>query len=157
MEEVWKDIAEFPGYQVSDLGRVRNKNGLILKQRIRKDYYASINLYLNKDTFKSFSIHRLVGIAFIPNPENYPTINHINRNRSDNRLINLEWASYSKQNIERKHKENNTSGHPNIRKNKHNTFQVAIKRNCIYVYNKNYPTLAEAIAGRDEFLASLSE
>lgn len=47
--------------------------------------------------YKSFSVHRLVALTYIPNPENKPTVDHINRNTQDNRVCNLRWATYKEQ------------------------------------------------------------
>ena len=56
--------------------------------------YANITLIKNGNKFKTV-IHRLVAKAFIPNPENKPEVNHINGNKRDNRLDNLEWCTSS--------------------------------------------------------------
>ena len=107
--EIWKDVVGYEGiYEVSDLGRVRthknkttftNKHGVRhWKQRIlklRKDQKngcLSVSLWKNNKG-KSFLIHRLVAIAFIPNPNNLYTVNHKDGNRNNNRLDNLEWLS----------------------------------------------------------------
>ena len=75
----WKEIniTGLEKYEISNLGNIRNvKNKRLLKNYDRKDSYSSI--YLCK---KSYSIHRLVGITFLPNPDNKPTINHIDKNK----------------------------------------------------------------------------
>lgn len=107
MKEIWKDIKNYEGlYQVSNLGRVKSlprntnnqyKNGVIRQNIIRGKGYYYINLY-NKST-KLFTIHRLVAEAFIPNPSNLPCINHIDGNKLNNRIDNLEWCSYSNNEI----------------------------------------------------------
>jgi len=63
-----------------------------MKPYKRKDGYITINLHKNGKP-KSFQLHRLLGLAFIPNPEHKPTIDHINRIKDDNDLSNLRWAT----------------------------------------------------------------
>lgn len=92
MNEIWKDIKDYPNYQVSNLGRVRNKKGSIRKTKLKKDGYISITLCKNGE-HKTFLVHRLVATAFIPNPNNYTIINHINEDKTDNRAENLEWCT----------------------------------------------------------------
>lgn len=107
--EEWKDINEYEGvYKISNYGRVKSiektYNNYILKREITiPELIMKTNLicgypmlHLSKNKIKKlFSIHRLLGIHFLPNPNNYPCINHKNSNRSDNRLCNLEWCTYS--------------------------------------------------------------
>ena len=94
MEE-WRKIKEYPQYEVSNMGNVRNiKTGIILKPQktgSKRSYYK-INLYNNGVKINKY-IHRLVVEAFIPNPHNKPEINHINTNSLDNRVENLEWCT----------------------------------------------------------------
>ena len=101
--EIWKDILGYEGlYQVSSYGRIKSlsrkrNNGLdktiILKENINNKGYKRINLHKNKK-MKSYLVHRLVAQAFIPNPNNYPIINHKDENPSNNHVSNLEWCTY---------------------------------------------------------------
>ena len=160
MEEVWKDIAEFPGYQVSDLGRVRNADGMIMKQHLSGSIdgcsYWRISLRKNNKYYHRF-VHRLECTAFIPNTENKKTVDHINKIKKDNRLENLRWATSSENGLNRTFKPNSSTGQSCIwYYDLVKRYEVRIKRCRKYVFKKCYLTLEEAVAGRDEFLASLS-
>lgn len=98
MQEIWKDIENYEGlYQVSNLGKVKN----VKTQKILKNYtskqdrgYLKVSLYSNSKA-KNFKIHRLVAKAFIPNQYNYPQVNHIDGNKQNNCVKNLEWCNNS--------------------------------------------------------------
>lgn len=96
MAEQWRDIPGYEGaYQVSDLGRVRNrKRRRLLRPNSKKTKYLQVTLSKN-NVPKFCSIHRLVAIAFLPNPLGLPQVNHKNGIKWDNRLENLEWISAS--------------------------------------------------------------
>lgn len=112
MQEVWKDVSGYEGlYQVSTLGRVKtlgcvreysdgrvyNYPEKILKQSNSRGY-TTVHFYRDGKRSHGQSVHRLVVDAFLPNPENKVTVNHINGIKSDNRLENLEWATYKENN-----------------------------------------------------------
>ena len=107
MQEIWKDIKGYKGiYQVSNLGNVKSLprktnnqyyKGLYLKQYIYKGY---LRLQLTKHSkSKWFLVHRLVAEAFIPNPKNKPQVNHIDGNKLNNKVDNLEWVTPSENQI----------------------------------------------------------
>jgi len=112
MREQWKDIEGYEGlYQVSNKGRVYsnkktiirsngvplNLKGMFIAQSLQDGYYR---IRLSKKNKKGVSnVARLVGIAFIPNYDNKPQINHINGIKTDNNVNNLEWVS-AKENME---------------------------------------------------------
>jgi hypothetical protein len=98
-EEIWKLIPDFEKYEASNLGKIRNaKTKKLLKPSKTKNRYHQIVLVNDESKRKSAFVHRLIGFTFIPNTNNDATINHKNRNRTDNRVINLEWASMKQQN-----------------------------------------------------------
>lgn len=105
--EIWKDVQGYERlYQVSNLGRVKSlgrfvdklkchywQEEKILKLRKRADGYLNVILS-KKGKTKTFSVHRLVAVAFIPNPENKTEVDHINAIKTDNSVNNLRWASH---------------------------------------------------------------
>lgn len=100
-EEIWKDIKGWEGwYEVSNLGRVRSwKKGrfgrreypIVLKPSKTTKGYLKVSFSKNNE-MKTFVVHRLVAETFKPNPNNYPEVNHINEDKTDNRAENLEWC-----------------------------------------------------------------
>ena len=112
-DEVWKDIEGYEGlYQVSTCGNIKSlakprKNGngrcyiqkeKLLKQSFTSTGYKKVELYKDGKR-KSFKVHRLVAIAFISNPDNKPEVNHIDGNKINNNIDNLEWVTSSENTI----------------------------------------------------------
>lgn len=109
MKEIWKQIEGFENYyEISNFGRVKSlarniykKDGSFMKfkpENIKKliktrDGYFSVKLCIN-GTNKSFLVHRLVANAFIDNPLNLPEVNHMDTDRSNNIVSNLEWTTH---------------------------------------------------------------
>jgi hypothetical protein len=152
-EEEWRIIEDFPDYQVSTLGRVKSTK--FHKEKIMKPRlcgkYLYVDLWKNKK-LHMFLLHRLIGITFLPNPENKPEIDHINRNKLDNRLENLAWATKKEQAANRDNWFRTTNtGEPYIsfRKDQRFTVQKSIQGKK---YHKFFKTLEEAIAYRDTIL-----
>lgn len=92
-EEVWVDIIDFPGYQVSNTGKVRNiKDFRLLGQQLNKAGYYIVNLRKDLESYTCL-VHRLVAIAFLPNPDNLPIVNHKDENTINPNVENLEWCT----------------------------------------------------------------
>ena len=97
--ENWKTIKYCNNYMISDLGRVKNvkpNRERILSLSHTKDGYAKCSLYYDGKGH-TFRVNRLVAEHFIPNPDNKPTVNHIDGNKNNNCATNLEWATLSEQ------------------------------------------------------------
>lgn len=95
MEEIWKDIANFPNYQISNYGNVKIKTtNKIKKIRVNKNGYCDLKLH-SEGKYKMFLLHRLVAQTFLPNPLGYNEINHKDGNKLNNNVDNLEWCSRS--------------------------------------------------------------
>lgn len=106
-DEVWADIEGYEGlYQVSTKGNVRNsRTGKLMTPWYCRKGYLYVTLCSNGKKVNC-SIHSLVAKTFIPNPENKPTVDHINRNKEKNNVTNLRWATYEEQRL------NSNSGRP---------------------------------------------
>lgn len=94
--EFWREIAAFPNYEVSNLGNVRNKKtGKWLKQYL-SPYCEYLYINPRKDGKQRIvSVHRVTAIAWVPNPENKPQVNHLDGNKLNNRASNFAWATPS--------------------------------------------------------------
>jgi len=142
-------IIDYPGYEINKLGEVRNVlKGNILKPRLVGGYLRiGLNKY-NKQTL--FTIHRLLARHFIPNPDNKPCVDHINKIKTDNRIENLRWVTHSE----------NSQNYDVTNRNKLNEKNICIKKEIYYhfqkvingiKYEKRFETLEEAIEYRDNF------
>jgi len=116
MEEIWKEISGYEGYyKVSNLGNVRSLDRIIIdsngvSSRKKGKYIAKTDngsgykiSSLSKDGRKNMYVHRLVAIHFLENKDNHIEVNHIDGNKSNNMVKNLEWCSRS-QNIKHAYK-----------------------------------------------------
>lgn len=108
--EIWRDIVGFENYyKISNLGRVKSLNrelitkngqvriykGKILKVSPKKGRgYSAVKLCRGSSFYKHVDVHRLVAEHFIPNPDNLEVVNHLDENKSNNDVNNLEWTSY---------------------------------------------------------------
>ncbi len=99
-KERWADVPDYEGrYKISSLGCVvkiiNEKTTKELKQTDRANGYLSVHLRTDEGKYRFYSVHRLVALAFIKNPNGFSQINHINEDKQDNRVENLEWCSAS--------------------------------------------------------------
>jgi hypothetical protein len=97
MEEQWKQIHDFPNYDISSFGNIKNNlTDKLLKPSLKSGYYHISLTYNN--TKKTKKIHRLVALAFIDNPDNKPEVNHKDKNKLNNSINNLEWMTRKENN-----------------------------------------------------------
>lgn len=151
--EEWKPINGYGGrYSVSNYGRVKTdaftyaiyghiktNPAHILRVVIRKDGYCKVSLGGNKKQ-KTLNLHRLVAIAFIPNPDNLPCINHKDENPSNNSVNNLEWCTYKYNNNYGSFKEKHSKTFKNYPKFSKPIIQMTLDGEFI----QEFPSIAEA-------------
>ena len=168
MTEEWRPIVNYEGcYEISNLGnlrsvdRVSHSYGNRYYQRVGRDiklYYPknryAITTLSKEGIVMSYSVHRLVATTFIPNPNNYPDIDHIDRNRHNNAVTNLRWATKVMNQSNRGTPKHNTSGEMYIRQLANGIYKFMITRDGKQI-QKNFKTLEDAIAFRTVVLNTL--
>lgn len=150
-------IQGYENYNLHNCGKVVNSSNRELATRVQKSGYRYVSL-CKKGKQLHFTIHRLLAIHFIPNPDNLPCVDHINRNKLDNRIENLRWCT---------HKENcanrgisvlyktSTTGErfiSNDNARKKFVFRTGGKHTNGIKVMKRFDTVEEAIQARDDFL-----
>lgn len=136
----WKDIKGYEGYyKISDDGLVFSvRKNKVLKTSKTHYGYEFIVLYAH-NTEKTHLIHRLVANEFIPNPNNYPCVNHKDEIRNNNKVENLEWCTHKYNNNYGTYRERNSKSHIN-----HSSIskKVICLKNGVFL--KEYPSMREA-------------
>ncbi len=156
----FSQIADYDGYFINQKGVVLSKKWG--KERILKPAedaygYYIVNLCKNKKP-KSLKVHRLVALTFIANPNNYPFIDHIDRNPKNNCVSNLRWCNQQMNLINTSKYSTNTSGFKNISFDKASQkYQVFIMRKGEHITGKRFDTIEEAILYRNAVLEDLGE
>jgi hypothetical protein len=168
MKEIWKDIPGYETlYQASNLGRIRSMEHLVFRTNkpmiIPKKYwsYKGHNLKLNTDSegyirctlsksgkTRRYLVHRIIAMTFIPNPQSLPQINHIDEDKHNNRIENLEWctANYNLSfNGGRKKRALTKTGKPNLLGSGENHYASKLKNGQvvdIYRDQRNYKEIS---------------
>ena len=119
----YRVVANFENYLIYSNGMVYGKkHKKFIKPQYNNKGYMTVMLYRGKEKRKNCKIHRLVAQAFMPNDNNTLCVDHIDRNKRNNDISNLRWATYTENNINRRLFKSNKSGHRHInyQKSKHN-------------------------------------
>jgi hypothetical protein len=143
----------FSHYGISPRGILYNEKTKRTKKGLIENGYVKCTLYNDKVKLKT-TIHRLLGLTYIPNPNGLPTIDHKNRIKADNNLSNLCWCSYTNQLYNQKLRRDNTSGHKNIYK-RPDGYRLEIWNGGAR-YTKSFNTLEKAISARNEYYVKIN-
>jgi len=143
--EIWKDIIGYEGYQASNFGRIKSLaktrlNGGSYKESVMTpgldtDGYLQVLVYVGGKRFCR-KVHKLVLLAFKENPNNHPVINHIDGNRQNNHVSNLEWCT--------------------VRHNTTHAFRKRLLPTGVHVSGKNFRSIIN-IAGKNVSLGSFTD
>ena len=148
MEE-FRKIKDFENYEVSNFSNVRNiKTGRIIKQSVNSRGYYIIKM-CNIKTAKCYTVHRLIALQFIDNPDNKICVDHIDRNKSNNNVENLRWVSLSENQMNRTISKNNKSTCTGVNL-ENNKWRVKITINGKQKHVGLYSNFDEAITARKE-------
>lgn len=152
----FQEIPNVPGFCISKEGKVKNPNGKILCQNKNQKGYWRVNI----PGHNTQCIHRLLALTYITNPTNLPIVDHIDRNRQNNSLVNLRWVDDFGSSQNRGVSYKSTTGEKNIyyMKNRHGNYKYVYMKQCKIdgkkkkLAEKWFDTLDEAISFRDSLL-----
>lgn len=137
-------------YYITKDGRVFNsKKGTYLKKQIDRDGYEIITIRR-----KTYKIHRLICEAYLDNPENKPTVHHIDGNKMNNTIENLTWATYTEQNSLKQHAKKLVV-RQNIQKTAKNSYRIHVKYKGHDYYAGTHKSLTIALNERDKLREKL--
>lgn len=148
MEE-WKQIEGKGNYEVSNLGSIRNKTtGRILKSYVNSRGYSHIDLSYDKH----LKVHQLVAKAFIDNPDNKPFVDHIDRNKTNNNINNLRWATHQ-ENMRNRISHSKSSKYQGVTFDKSkNKFRARLMINRKSIIIGQYKTEEEAALAYNDYI-----
>lgn len=149
-------LLDDPNYIVYPDGKVFSKyKGEFIKHAINRDGYITIRIGKFSNERKSYTVHRLVANAFIPNPDNLPFVDHKDRDKTNNNVDNLRWCSRRTNNCNKSKQKNNTSGLTGINQNEWGnwkaSYNLPIDGKKIRK-SKTFKTKEEAINFREEMV-----
>jgi hypothetical protein len=151
MNEEWRPAPGLEGrYEVSNLGGIRHaKTGKPAHRKLLNVGYYCIGVRIAPYRSAYPTIHRLVATAFVPNPLGRPQVDHIDRDRLNNRADNLRWVSTSNQAVNKKRRCDNSSGQPGVYwVPRRNAWRAEIKYAGFAKYLGQFKSFDEAVAAR---------
>lgn len=152
--EIYKEIKNYENYEISNLGKIRNKKtGKFIKQSVVGGY---MHVLLNKNgEQKNFYVHRLIAEYFIENKNGLTIVDHRDTNKLNNSISNLRFCTASENCKNKKTQKNNKLKIKNIQRRKNGKFYVRIASNGAMTYSKLFDNLNDAIIARNQNLLIL--
>ena len=150
MSEKWESINGYENYKISDHGNIKNiKTNKMLKPRVNNRGYNTVDLYnIGKRTKQ---IHRLVAEAFLENPDDKLCVDHIDRNKLNNHISNLRYATLSENGMNQSKRSDNTSGITGVNFDKaRNKWKAQIQKDGNPIHLDYFETKEEAIEARSK-------
>ena len=152
-EEIFKVVPEFENYEVSNTGIIRKVDTKYVLSERKDREYRTVHMQMDGGKRYDKFVHKIVAQTFIPNPDNKTMVDHINNDKTDNRVENLRWASVSENNRNHSMRKDNKSGIIGVYKRGNKWGAQFVDKNGVKIYVGSFDTKEEAFLAREKKLS----